>query len=119
MIAKVIATAEDRGRAIARLAAALRAFPILGLQTNIPFLLRVLAHPRFVEGTMDTAFLDREGAAVAGSALEPPPHVRAAAAAAADPSRFPNPEAQTNPKSRVPNHGVTPDPWLTLKGWGR
>ncbi len=30
--------------------AALRAFPILGIRTNIPFLLRVLEHPRFRAG---------------------------------------------------------------------
>ena len=35
MIAKVIATAETRDLAIARLAAALRAFPVLGVRTNI------------------------------------------------------------------------------------
>ncbi len=33
--------------AIARLIAALRDFPILGIRTNIPFLLRILEHPQF------------------------------------------------------------------------
>jgi acetyl/propionyl-CoA carboxylase alpha subunit len=65
MIAKVIATAETRPLAIAKLAAALRDFPVLGVRTNVPFLLRVLEHPRFLDGTLDTGFLDREGAALA------------------------------------------------------
>src|SRR5439155_25656613 len=51
LLAKVISTAETRGTAIARLSAALGDFPILGVRTNIPFLLRVLAQPRFASGT--------------------------------------------------------------------
>src|SRR5439155_22450697 len=54
MIAKVIATAETRDLPLARLTAALRAFPVLGLRTNIPFLPRVLEHPRFRKGAVDT-----------------------------------------------------------------
>ncbi|MBV9476832.1 MAG: ATP-grasp domain-containing protein, partial [Acidobacteria bacterium] len=50
MIAKVVATATTRDEAIARLMCALREFPILGVQTNVPFLLRVLDHPRFRAG---------------------------------------------------------------------
>ena len=42
MIAKVIATAETRPLAINRLAAALRAFDIGGVRTNVSFLVRIL-----------------------------------------------------------------------------
>jgi len=76
IMAKVIATAETRGLAIARLSAALRAFPILGVRTNVAFLLRILAHPQFQAGRMDTGFLDREGAALAQSSDEVPGFVR-------------------------------------------
>ena len=62
IIAKVIASAETRPLAMARLSAALRAFPILGVRTNVPFLLRVLEDASFQRGEMDTGFLDREGA---------------------------------------------------------
>ena len=80
MIAKVIATAETRDLAIARLIAALREFPILGVRTNIPFLLRILDHPRSRAAPIDTGFLDREGAALATvDGDEVPDHVRAAA----------------------------------------
>jgi acetyl/propionyl-CoA carboxylase alpha subunit len=104
MIAKVIATAETRDLALARLEAALRAFPVLGVRTNIPFLLRILQHPRFRSGAIDTGFLDREGAALADSDNdEAPPFVRAAVAAHGAPHRDQSP----------------PDPWQTLGEWGR
>ena len=70
MIAKVIATAETRALAIARLAAALRDFQIAGIRTNIAFLAAVLESDAFRAGTVDTAFLDRDGAALAKSAIE-------------------------------------------------
>ena len=35
---------------------------MLGIRTNIPFLLAILQHPRFVAGDIDTGFLDAEGA---------------------------------------------------------
>ena len=107
LLAKVIATAETRDQAISRLVSALRAYPMLGIRTNIPFLLRVLEHPRFSDGTIDTSFLDTDGAALAASAEEPPPaFVRAAVArhelaagAAAAPS------------------WAGWDPWTRLHGW--
>ncbi len=77
MLAKVIAAGETRQAAIVRLTAALRAYPILGIHTNIPFLLRILEHPRFAAGTTDIGFLDAEGKALAempeeGAVLPPP-----------------------------------------------
>lgn len=60
MIAKVIATAESRRLAIRRLRAALAAFTITGVRTNIPFLVRILELEEFQHGTIDTAFVDRE-----------------------------------------------------------
>jgi acetyl/propionyl-CoA carboxylase alpha subunit len=68
MIAKVIATAETRDLAIARLAAALREFAIEGIRTNLAFLIRVLESDTFRKGDVDTAFLDREGVAIAATA---------------------------------------------------
>ena len=65
MIAKVIATAENRELAIRRLAAALRDFQIEGIRTNLAFLIAVLESDAFRRADVDTAFLDREGAAVA------------------------------------------------------
>jgi acetyl-CoA/propionyl-CoA carboxylase biotin carboxyl carrier protein len=64
MIAKVIATAESRGPAIDRLTAALGAFRIEGIRTNIAILLRVLESDAFRRGAIDTGYLDRESAAL-------------------------------------------------------
>ena len=107
LIAKVIAHAETRDLAIARLVAALRAFPVLGIVTNIPFLIRVLEHPRFQSGEIHTGFLDHEGAALADAGNEPmPPFVAAAMAAAS--------------ATPVADHGPAAadwDPWRRLAGW--
>jgi acetyl/propionyl-CoA carboxylase alpha subunit len=58
MLAKVIASAETRDAAVARLVTALRGFPVLGIETNIPFLIGILEHSRFTSGAIDIAFLD-------------------------------------------------------------
>jgi 3-methylcrotonyl-CoA carboxylase alpha subunit len=79
LIAKVIATAETRELATARLAAALREFAITGVRTNIGFLVAVLESTAFRTDGVDTAFLDRESAALAASAAaEARPHDAAA-----------------------------------------
>jgi acetyl-CoA carboxylase biotin carboxylase subunit len=69
MIAKVIAAAETRDLAIARLLAALREFTIEGVRTNITFLIAILESATFGRGEIDTGFLDREGAAIAASSF--------------------------------------------------
>lgn len=60
LIAKVIAHAETREGAIRRLESALLDFHVLGVKTNIAYILDVLRHPGFREGKIDTGFLDRE-----------------------------------------------------------
>lgn len=60
LIAKVIAHAETRDRALAKLEAALLDFHILGVKTNIAYLLEVIRNPSFRAGRFDTGFLDRE-----------------------------------------------------------
>ena len=77
LIAKVVAAAETRDAAITRLAAALRDFPILGIETNLPFVLGVLEHPRFRQGDTDTGFLDESVDAVVAALArdDPPPEI--------------------------------------------
>lgn len=58
MIAKVIVWDETRARAIQKMKVVLKESIIFGLKTNIPFLLEILSHPEFVEGTMTTAFIE-------------------------------------------------------------
>ena len=79
LIAKVVATAGTRARAIARLQAALQSFPVLGVRTNLELLLGTLDHAAFKTGTLDTMFLDRHvGEVVTPRTSEIPAHVRAA-----------------------------------------
>lgn len=59
LLAKVIVQGSDREIALNKLDAALRDFHILGVKTNIPFLLEVLRDPEFRKGEMDTGFLGR------------------------------------------------------------
>ena len=108
LLAKVIAYAETRDVALARLLVALRGFPILGILTNIPFLIRVLEDPHFTAGGMHTSFLDNEGAHLAHAAEEAmPPFVSAAL------------ETSEPVQSRL-SPGPTAfewDPWLRLPDW--
>lgn len=60
LLAKVICTGPDRASAIRKLCAALEDFHVLGVHTNVPFLLDVLRHPSFASGDFDTGFLGRE-----------------------------------------------------------
>ena len=59
MLAKLVAWGPDRPSAIGRMLRALESFPVLGVTTNIPFLLKALAHPDFVSGDYDTSFISK------------------------------------------------------------
>jgi len=59
MIAKLIVHGADRASAIARMQEALAATVIEGLDTNLPFLLKVLGHPAFRAGDVRTGFIER------------------------------------------------------------
>lgn len=59
MIAKVIAYGATRDEAIARMKRALSEFAIDGVETTIPFHLRLLEHNVFVEGDFNTKFLEK------------------------------------------------------------
>ncbi len=57
MIAKLIVHGRDRLDAIAQMRAALNAFVIRGISSNIPFQAALLAHPKFVAGDFNTGFI--------------------------------------------------------------
>jgi acetyl-CoA carboxylase, biotin carboxylase subunit len=59
ILSKLIAWAPDRNICGQRLAGALADFPILGIKTNIEFLRDIILHPEFIEGNLDTGFLER------------------------------------------------------------
>jgi acetyl-CoA carboxylase biotin carboxylase subunit len=60
LLAKVIVHGNDRAEALTRMGQALDSFILEGVTTTITFLARVIRHPDFVAGTVDTRFLDRE-----------------------------------------------------------
>ncbi len=60
LLAKVIVHGNDRAEALTRMGQALDSFILEGITTTIPFLARVIRHPDFVAGTVDTKFLERE-----------------------------------------------------------
>ncbi len=59
LLAKVIVWGRDRPEALARMRRALDEFEIAGVKTTLPFHRRLLAHPSFAEGLLDTRFLER------------------------------------------------------------
>jgi acetyl-CoA carboxylase biotin carboxylase subunit len=106
MVAKVIARGETREFARRRLLIALRSFPILGIRTNVAFLIGVLEHPRFVSGDVDTGFVDAEGHALRERLnIEPSADVLAIAQAVPD----------SNVATAAPSGVLAVDPWSSLK----
>ena len=61
LVAKLIAHGRDRTEAIARMKRALDMFVVEGIYTSIPLQQRILTHPDFVAGKIDTGFLPRIG----------------------------------------------------------
>ncbi|XP_047508066.1 pyruvate carboxylase, mitochondrial isoform X2 [Pieris napi] len=58
LLVKVISHAQDLPSAAAKMNRALREFRIRGVKTNIPFLLNVLENQKFLNGAVDTYFID-------------------------------------------------------------
>ncbi|MBB5117642.1 acetyl-COA carboxylase [Streptomyces eurocidicus] len=77
MLAKVIAYGPDRPTALRRLRAALAGTVVLGVDTNVGFLRRLLAHPDVVSGALDTGLVDRDAASLVRTSV--PAEVYAAA----------------------------------------
>jgi acetyl-CoA carboxylase biotin carboxylase subunit len=115
MIAKLIVHAESRPAAIARARAALKQFAILGVRTNVAFLLTLLDDGEFREGRLHTRSIDERLADFA------------AATEKGGQSHFSEKEGQshfseifTEKSVTVPLKSVTVplfDPWQTLRGW--
>jgi len=59
LLGKVIVHGSTRDEALARMRNALSSFVLEGVHTTIPFLLKVLNHPEFMAGEVDTKFLER------------------------------------------------------------
>jgi acetyl-CoA carboxylase biotin carboxylase subunit len=58
MLAKIIAVGDDREEAIRKMIRALQDTVILGVTTNIPYLVDILKHPGFQKGELSTKFIE-------------------------------------------------------------
>jgi len=79
LVSKLVVWAESREAAIERMRRAVAEYRLLGIRTTLPFFERVLRHPAFLKGELDTDFVPRL-LADAGQAA-PPVEVAIAAAA--------------------------------------
>jgi acetyl-CoA/propionyl-CoA carboxylase biotin carboxyl carrier protein len=105
LLAKLIGWGETRASARARTVAALEQFAILGVRTNVGFLIDLLSDERFGAGEIDTGFIDRNRASLGTRDLGAIP-AEAAAVAAALPS---------DPGSATSAPAAGPDPWSTIR----
>src|SRR5688572_7255153 len=58
LLVKVIAHSTDLPSSAAKMIRALREFRVRGVKTNIPFLINVLENQKFINGAVDTYFID-------------------------------------------------------------
>ncbi|MEO0386649.1 MAG: biotin/lipoyl-containing protein, partial [Pseudomonadota bacterium] len=101
MIAKLIAHGSTRTAALRRLSQALAETRIAGVVTNAAFLRRLVLHPDFAAGAVDTGLIERAGTALQADP-GPPAAVTALAALAA---------------AGLLEAPVPGDPWSGLQGW--
>lgn len=105
MIAKVIAYGSDRAQALERLDRALADTVVLGVDTNIAFLRRLLAEPAVQAGELDTGLIDHMPE---GHVAEPAPALIDAAA-----RRFAHDDAD----ERLAARAAGPVAWQSAMGW--
>jgi acetyl-CoA/propionyl-CoA carboxylase biotin carboxyl carrier protein len=101
MLAKVVTWGPDRAIALARLRLALEETVILGVETNVGFLGRLVANPDVVAGNLDTGLIEREVA----SLVTTEPSIEAFALYA------------MSWLSRLRPKGPITDPWSAIPGW--
>jgi acetyl-CoA carboxylase biotin carboxylase subunit len=110
MVAKVIVYGDTRETARRRAVEALRRYYVLGVRTNIPFLIALLEHPRFIDAGIDTGFLDREIEAVRQRLDGNLPAAALAAVAAHRPPRV-------APATTADSAPPAADPFVSLGRW--
>jgi 3-methylcrotonyl-CoA carboxylase alpha subunit len=79
MIAKLIVHGKDRQQALAKLVAALHRYHIVGVTTNIDYLLRVAQSEAFVMADLTTDFVERHADALLTDKAKLAPHLQALA----------------------------------------
>ncbi|MBM4228970.1 MAG: ATP-grasp domain-containing protein [Gammaproteobacteria bacterium] len=105
MLAKLVCHGRDRTEAIARSLEALESLVLLGVETNLDYLARLLRHPAFAAGELHTGFIETHAASLTAPPLTP--EARAAALLAA---------AFTDEAFRRMVHDI-PEPYASMGGW--
>ena len=80
MLAKLICHGPDRETALRRMRQALANCAVAGVASNLDLLGRIVGHPEFAAGGIDTGFIAREGETLLSAQGRPPPAVMAMAA---------------------------------------
>ncbi len=113
MLAKVIAWAPDRTHAIRRLLGALREFALLGITTNLAFLIDIVASEAFGRAEFSTATVERD---YGGWSRNGRDGVSVAAAAAAVVASVAAPARRDGAAPQIPGPWETLGPWRIGKG---
>ncbi len=109
MLAKLIVRGATRAETLARMERALCDFHVLGIQTNIPYLLAIVRHPAFQAGELSTHFLQTHLPNWRPSNVIPQEVLLALAAYVAAPT----PQTMSQPTYIAPSI----DPWRTTDNW--
>jgi len=100
MVSKLIVWGETREEALATMSRSLASYQMVGLPSNISFLQRLVSHPEFVAGAVDTSFLVenlKDCLPPPSETSSTPPHILLSAGLAAtlrELGLFPSPTAQ-------------------------
>ena len=119
LIAKLVAHAATRDAAIARLSAALRRTLVFGVRTNATLLARILAHPRFVAGDVDTGFVADEHDALLGASPASAARGRRRRGCGQAPDAAPDgaPDGPSGALKNGADSAIAASPWTALRGW--
>ena len=126
LVAKIVAHAATREAAIARLSAALRRTVVFGVRTNTTLLTRILAHPRFVAGDVDTGFIadaldtllaspTASAAGVAEAWIRSAPDVTSEVSS--EVTSEVSSEGPGGARNFVADSAIAASPWTALRGW--
>jgi 3-methylcrotonyl-CoA carboxylase alpha subunit len=111
MLAKLICHGDTREEALHLLHRALAETDLVGVASNIDLLGRIVSHPEFMAGAVDTGFIARHSDVLLAAPPVPPYEVRAVAALCVlnDEAEFATTEAATS--------GDPHSPWHTRDHW--
>lgn len=102
MIGKLIVWAENRHQACSKMQQLLSSARVMGIQTNLAYLERIVGHPSFIDGSVHTGFLEEHAEVMASDRFTAEPEVIAISAMALFLSD---------------QKGSQYDPWQATDGW--